>query len=177
MHCYVPHQDMYKFDIQTLIPFEPIARLNLNSRNPTQKDINAVCGSVMYVAHKYERLEDEYKKVHSEKKALHAQIRALTKQTAPRPQSVSLQTERLITMLTAAEKRNAQLQKALAKLQIEHDDKASRLARAEAKIRELENAKGEKVHRDLMLVQEPFEQDMIVAPDGFSYKKMSLKRH
>ena len=130
----------------------------------------------MYVAHKYERLEDEYKKVHSEKKTLHDQIRALTKQTAPRPQSVSLQTERLITMLTAAEKRNAQLQKALAKLQIEHDDKASRLARAEAKIRELENAKGEKIHHDLMLVQEPFEQDMVVAPDGFSYKKMPLKR-
>ena len=176
MHCYVPHQDMYKFDIQTLIPFEPIARLNLNTRNPSQKDINAVCGSVMCVAFKYERLEDEYKKVHSEKKALHAQIRALTKQTAPRPQSVSLQTERLITMLTAAEKRNAQLQKALAKLQLEHDDKASRLARAEAKIREMENAKGEKVQRDFTEVQEPFEQDMVVAPDGFSYKKMSLKR-
>ena len=169
MHCYVPYHDMYKFDIQSLIPFEPIARLNLHTRNPSQKDINAVCGSVMYVAHKYERLEDEYKKVHSEKKALHAQIRALTKQTAPRPQSGMLQTERLINVLTAAEKRNAQLQKALAKLQLEHDDKASRLARAEAKIRELENAKGEKVQRD-------FEQDMVVAPDGFSYKKMSLKR-
>ena len=77
-------------------------------------------------------------------------------------------------MIAAAEKRNAQLQKALAKLQLDYDDKASRLAKAEAKIREMENVKGEK--RDLNVIQEPFEQDMVVAPDGFSYKKMSLRR-
>lgn len=167
---------MYKFDIQTLIPFEPIARLNLDTRNPTQKDINAVCGSVMYVAHKYERLEDEYKKVHSEKKALEDQIRALTKQTAARPQTGMLQTERLINVIAVTEKRNAQLQKALAKLRVEHDDKVSRLGKTEAKIREMENAKGEKVKGDLMEVQERLMEDMVVAPDGFSYKRMSVRR-
>lgn len=223
MRRYVPKDDMYKFDIQTLIPFEPIARLNLDTRNPTQKDINAVCGSVMYVAHKYERLEDEYKKVHSEKKALEGQLRALTKQTAARPQSGMVALEReiqkerqrhmdyvtnntdhfferikvernkfeLIDRIAEAGKRNGDLQKALDKLQVEHDDKVSRLEKAEAKIKEMENAKDEKMKGDLMEVLGQVAEDMIcpitleslvctekieVASDGHSYDKEALEK-
>ena len=58
----------------------------------------------------------------------------------------------MIDRIAEAGKHNAELQKALDKLQVEHDDKVSRLAKAEAKIREMEETKDEKLKGDLMEV-------------------------
>ena len=71
MRRYAPKDEVVGvFDIDTLIPYNTIDRINYDGATPTRAEIKQVCGSVMYVAHKYERLEDEYKKVHLEKKAL-----------------------------------------------------------------------------------------------------------
>jgi hypothetical protein len=70
------------------------------------------------------------------------------------------------------------IEKKLDDLRFDYDKTVSRLAKAEAKIRELENAKVETEDRDLKEVaMKPVPQkgwihcDMVIAPDGFSYVK------
>ena len=190
MRRYVPKDEVDDvFDIETLIPYRTIARINQNSANPTRAEINQVCGSVMQVAFKYEGLELKYKKVHLERKALEGQLR-ITDHFIER-MKVERNKFESIDRIAEAGKHNAELQKALDKLQVEHDDKVSRLEKAEARIKEMENAKDEKMKGDLMEVLGQVAEDMIcpitleslvctekieVASDGHSYDKEALEK-
>jgi uncharacterized protein (DUF3084 family) len=144
------------------VPYDTMARI-IESKNAATRDEKELCEHTLRATWAYEQLTNKYQRTQKKVDNLESELK---------------EKELKLKKFAVLQKRNAALQKTLDDLRVEHDETVSRLAKAEAKIRELENAKVETEDRDLKEVaMKPVPQkgwihcDIVIAPDGFSYVK------
>jgi septal ring factor EnvC (AmiA/AmiB activator) len=137
------------------VPYNTMARI-IESKNAATRDEKELCEHTLRATWAYEQLTYKYQRTQKKVDNLESELK-----------------EKELKL-----NKFAVLQKTLDDLRVEHDKTVSRLAKAEAKIRELENAKVETEDRDLKEVPtKPVPQkgwihcDLVIAPDGFSYVK------
>jgi hypothetical protein len=169
------------------VPYSTIARVSLSNGMTTREDVNELRDYSIQATWKIETLCLEFKKEQLKVKELEGQIRALKVKTDMKPDMKpdmnpdmlvpKKEKERKLDTLAAVKQRNAVLQKTLGDLLVVHEATVSRLEKAEARIRETENAKVEKLDSDLKNVPtkpsspQGWIHDTVVAPDGFSYMR------
>jgi hypothetical protein len=148
---------MFRYDRR--VPYNTMACIIENKTTATREE-KKLCEHTIWATWEYEKLAMKHQTTQKKVNNLEADVLELKKEK-----------ELKLNKFAELQKRNTTLKKTL-------DDTVSRLAKAEAKIRELENAKVETEDRDLKEVaMKPVPQkgwiycDIVIAPDGFSYVK------
>jgi hypothetical protein len=152
------------------VPYDTMARI-IESKNTATRDEKKLCEHTLMATWAYEQLTNKFQRVQENYQLAQNEVNNLESQ-------LKKEKELKLNKFAVLQKRNTTLQKKLDDLRFDYDKTVSRLAKAEAKIRELENAKVETEDRDLKEVaMKPVPQkgwihcDMVIAPDGFSYVK------
>ena len=149
--------DMFKRHERT-VPYSTIARISQRNEKPTFEEVDTVVRHAINTEWKYEVLCDKFQEAQKKVKKLEGQM------SAPKTQTGMLALEK-------EKEKNRILQNELDELHVKYDNTVWRLLKAEAKIREMENAKVEKVPEKVKAVTGAKSQEL-VAPDGFTYVKM-----
>jgi hypothetical protein len=161
------------------VPYSTIAHVSLSNGMTTREEVDELRDCSIQATFKIETLCMKFKQEQSRVKELEGQIRALKAKPDMNPDMLAPKKEKehKLDTLTTVKQRNVVLQKTLGDLLVVHEATVLRLEKAEAKIREMENTKVEKLNDDLVDVstKPPSPQDWIhgtvVAPDGFSYMR------
>jgi hypothetical protein len=165
------------------VPYSTIARVSLSNGMSTREEVNELRDYSIQATWKIETLCSDVKKEQLKVKELEGQIRALKVKIDMKPNmkpdmkpdviAPKKEKECKLDVIAALKRRNAVLQKTLGDLLTVHEATVLRLEKAEAKIREMENAKVEKLDSENVPTKPPsprgWVHDTVVAPDGFSY--------
>ncbi len=154
------------------VPYSTIVRISQSNGAPTREEVDELRDYSIQSTWKFENLSMKFKHEQSKVKELEGQIRAL--KAKPDMLAPKKEKERKLDTLAAVQQRNVVLQKTLDDLRVVHEATILRLEKAEAKIREMENVKVEKLDSDLMDVptkpvsHKGWIHDTVIAPNGFS---------